>query len=81
MDFVRRWADKTGLAIERFLGWLGLPAGKFYDWRKRYGKRNQHNGQVPRDFWLEEWEKQAIVGFRLKNPKAKVGIGVGDVKE
>jgi hypothetical protein len=24
--------------------------------------------QVPRDFWLEEWEKQAIIGFHLKNP-------------
>jgi hypothetical protein len=27
-----------------------------------------HNGWVPRDFWLEEWEKQAIVWFHLKNP-------------
>jgi hypothetical protein len=22
----------------------------------------------PRDFWLEDWEKQAIIGFHLKNP-------------
>jgi len=29
---------------------------------------NEHNGWVPRDFWLEEWEKQAIVGFHLNNP-------------
>jgi putative transposase len=40
----------------------------FYDWRQRYGKVNEHNGWVPRDFWLEDWEKQAIVGFHLKNP-------------
>jgi hypothetical protein len=27
------------------------------------------NGEgVPRDFWLEDWEKQAIVNFHLKNP-------------
>ena len=26
------------------------------------------DGWVPRDFWLEEWEKQAIVRFHLKNP-------------
>jgi transposase InsO family protein len=31
-------------------------------------KVNEHNGWVPRDFWLEEWEKQAIIGFHLKNP-------------
>jgi hypothetical protein len=35
---------------------------------ERYGKVNEHNGWVPRDFWLEEWEKQAIIGFHLKNP-------------
>jgi putative transposase len=29
---------------------------------------NEHNGWVPRDFWLEDWEKRAIVGFHIKNP-------------
>lgn len=24
-------------------------------------------GWVPRDFWLEDWEKQAIIDFHLKN--------------
>ena len=38
------------------------------DWRERYGKVNEHNGWVPRDFWLEDWEKQAIIGFHPKNP-------------
>ena len=41
---------------------------KFYDWRQRYGRANEHNGWVPRDFWLEPWEKEAIVSFHLKNP-------------
>ena len=31
---------------------------------------NEHNGWVPRDFRLEDWEKQAIIGFHLKNPLA-----------
>ena len=48
-------------------GWT-LPPVKFYNWRERYGKVNEHNGWVPRDFWLEDWEKQAIIGFHLKNP-------------
>ena len=45
-----------------------MTASKFYGWRGRYGKVNEHNGWVPRDFWLEEWEKQAIIAFHLKNP-------------
>jgi len=38
--------------------------GKFYDWRGRFGQTNQHNGGVPRGFWLREWEKQAILKFQ-----------------
>jgi hypothetical protein len=33
-----------------------------------YGCVNEHNGWVPRDFWLELWEKEAIIKFHLKNP-------------
>jgi putative transposase len=43
-------------------------ASKFYSWRQRYGCVNEHNGWVPRDFWMEPWEKEAIIGFHLKNP-------------
>ena len=48
--------------------------GENSDQRGRFIERldisavNEHNGWVPRDFWLEAWEKQAIVGFHLKNP-------------
>ncbi len=29
---------------------------------------NEHNCLVPRDFWLEEWEKSAIAAFYLAHP-------------
>jgi transposase InsO family protein len=61
-------SEKTEIGAGRFIGWLDITASKFYDWRERYGKVNEHNGWVPRDFWLEDWEKQAIIGFHLKNP-------------
>jgi transposase InsO family protein len=68
VDFIRRWSEKAGLAIERMLGWLELSVGKFYDWGQRYGQTNQHNGRVPRDFWLQEAEKQAILDFQELYP-------------
>ena len=68
MDFVRRWSEASKIGAGRFVGWLGVTGSKFYDWRERYGRVNEHNGWVPRDFWLEDCEKQAIVGFHLKNP-------------
>jgi putative transposase len=68
VDFVRRWSDKTEISAERFIAWLGIGASKFYEWRRRYGRVNEHNGWIPRDFWLEPWEKEAIVAFHLNHP-------------
>jgi putative transposase len=29
---------------------------------------NEHNAPIPRDFWLEEWEREAIIRFCIDNP-------------
>jgi hypothetical protein len=42
-----------GNGVGRFNYWPGVRASKFYDWRERYGPVKEHNGWVPRDFWLE----------------------------
>lgn len=68
MDFVNGWSEATEIPVVRLVGWLGISRSKFYDWRGRYGKVNEHNGWIPRDFWLEEWEKQAILAYSLQNP-------------
>jgi len=47
---------------------LSLGTSKFHDWKKRYGKVEEHNGNIPRDFWLEDWERQAILDFHDRNP-------------
>jgi hypothetical protein len=72
VDFVRTWSEKTELPSERFLGWLELARGKFFAWRQRYGKANEHNALVPRDRWLEDWEKQAILDFHERYPLGRV---------
>lgn len=50
------------------LGWLQLGTSKFHQWEQRYGQANEHNGQVPRDYWLEGWERQAIVDYYDRHP-------------
>ena len=68
MDFVRELADKTELPRTQVVRWLGIARGKFYEWKKRYGKVNEHNGLVPRDHWLDEEERQAILDFHEQHP-------------
>jgi putative transposase len=51
-----------------FLLWISLGRSKWHDWKKRYGKVNEHNAWIPRDHWLEETEKKAIVDFHDQHP-------------
>lgn len=68
MDYVRYWSERTELSKQRLVHWIGVSRSKFYHWQQRYGKVNEHNHWIPRDFWLEAWEKQAIVTYFLHHP-------------
>ena len=68
VDFVRVWSDMTEIAVARFLPWVGIGTSKFYDWRQRFGKVNEHNAWVPRDHWLTDEEKERICVFARANP-------------
>lgn len=68
VDYVRRWNERTEIPAGQFIGWLGITPSKFHDWRNRYGKVNEHNAWIPRDWWLTDAEKQAIVGFSFEFP-------------
>jgi len=68
VDYVRRWNERTGIAVCVLVLWLGITLSKFHDWKRRYGKVNEHNGWVPRDWWLTDSEKQAIIRFSLEYP-------------
>ena len=68
VDFMNRWADKTEIAVGRLVAWAGLARSKFFDWKDRYGKVNEHNVWIPRDHWLEDSEKKAIIAFHQQNP-------------
>jgi hypothetical protein len=61
VDYIKHWHVRTGITRKQLLNWLELPASKYHDWQTRYGKANEHDGQIPRDFWVEDWEKKAII--------------------
>ena len=68
IDFINCWSGKTGLPLSQFIGWLGITSSKFYQWKNRFGRVNEHNAWIPRDHWLEDWEKNAILDFEQKYP-------------
>ena len=50
---------------------LQLSPSKFYQWKRRFGLPNYHNGKMPKSFWLEDWEVEAIVEYAKQHP----GVG------
>ncbi len=68
VDYVRYWSEKTTIKTEKMVNQLGIARSKYYDWRCRYGKVNEHNSWIPRDFWLTDEEKQAILDYYSDHP-------------
>ena len=54
VDYVRYWSDKTGIKAAKMIRWVEISRSKYYDWLARYGKVNEHNAWIPRDFWLTD---------------------------
>jgi len=65
---VRYWSERTGIAATLLVLWIGIQQSKYFHWVGRYGKANEHNGLVPRDFWLTPEEKAAIVSYARAHP-------------
>ncbi len=68
IDYVRYYSDKTEIATGDFIRRIGIARSKYYDWKHRYGKVNEHNAWVPRDFWLTDFERQEIIKYYHDNP-------------
>ena len=61
----RRAQQPPASAVCRLAGHQPL---KYYNWRERYGKANEHNALIPRAHWLQDWERRAIIDFHHKFP-------------
>lgn len=68
VDFTTTWSEKTEIPADRFIAWIGIQRGKYYNWKQRYGKANEHNGRIPRDHWLTPVEKQSILDYHEQHP-------------
>ncbi len=65
---MRHLSTRTEISQRQVIDWVGVGYGKFFRWVGRYGKANEHNGQVPRDTWLLPEERQTILDFHEQNP-------------
>lgn len=46
---------------------LDISQSKYYHWKKRQQVNTQHNGQLPKNHWLLDWEIKAIIDYRQEH--------------
>ena len=82
VDFVRHWSEphRDPASGGSSAGWASPPASSTTG-GTRYGMANEHNALVPRDCWLEDWEKQAILDFHAAlSPGRLPAAGLHDAR-
>lgn len=52
----------------KMIRWIKITRTKYYDQLNRYGKVNEHNAWIPRDVWMTDYERQAVINYYLDNP-------------
>ncbi len=65
---MKYWVARTKIPAYRYRKWIGLSASKYGNWQHRYGKANEHNANIPRDFWLAQWEQEKIKEYYIDHP-------------
>ena len=56
------------MPAKKLVDLIGISQSKYFEWRTRYGRVNEHNALVPRDHWLEDWEKHEIIKYATLHP-------------
>lgn len=69
VEFIDRICSQTGMKLYQVTDKLGLRRALYYSWKSRFGQPNKHNGQVPRENWLEDWEHKLIAEYYRSHPK------------
>lgn len=67
IQYIGNMKQKTGYTLMGMLKMIGISRCKYYAWKSRYGIKNRHNGNIPRNNWLTPAEREAIIGYARKS--------------
>ncbi len=63
IKYCRKITEQSHLTTSNYIEMLGIGRSKYYDWNKRYGMDNHHNGKIPKSHWMTPEEKKAVIDF------------------
>lgn len=63
IGYTTTMTGKTELSQQQILTMIGISKGKYFHWKNRMGKQNNHHSALPKRHWLLSWEKEAIRAY------------------
>ena len=63
LEFIEMVTDKSRYNKQNVLELLSLSKSRYYDWIKRQGQPNRHNGLMPKSYWLLPLEREAVIAY------------------
>jgi len=63
IDYVDHISHKSELSYMSLIKMLGITRSRFYEWQKRIGVENRHNGKLPKSHWILPFERKSITEY------------------
>jgi transposase InsO family protein len=61
--YVEEMSSRTNLNKNELIKRIKIPKSRYYDWVRRQGKPNIHNGKIPKSHWILAEEESLIVNY------------------
>lgn len=63
VHYIEKMVALTAFSRLELMKLIDVRAGRYYEWKKRLGKFNQHNGKIPKSHWVLPQEREAILEY------------------
>ncbi len=63
VKYVEKISSSTVLSRRKLMGMIGIRRGRYYEWKKRLGMFNRHNGQIPKSHWILPEDQASLIEY------------------
>ena len=63
VHFIEDKVAKTAYNRLELLAMIGVRPSRYYEWKKRLGQFNRHNGKIPKSHWILPKERETILKY------------------
>ena len=66
VNYVEKMSQRSHLTRRDLIRLIGIAPSRYYEWVRRLGLYNRHNGKIPKSHWILPEERNAIINYCRK---------------